>query len=232
MAIKSKNKKLIEAAKKVGYQEGETTFGGRAINDIELPTVRALIRDGANVNVQDNKNGSTPLIHAIQNYNFKIAKHLIQSGADINLPNRSGVSPLHMACMKSTEAVTFLLKNGADYDSTTKDGISIIEWAEKNSLSEAADIIKAWKNRLLKKNQGTGFLRRLFGKKKNNEISVDDTEQPIIDAPSGVYCVLCKSRYSIDECIEPRVPEGRIITFICPKCKVPRAYDPSCDKGL
>jgi hypothetical protein len=51
-------------------------------------------------------------------------------------------------------------------------------------------------------------------------------------APNGVYCILCESRYSIDECIEPRVPEGRIITFVCPKCKVPRAYDPSSDKGL
>jgi hypothetical protein len=55
---------------------------------------------------------------------------------------------------------------------------------------------------------------------------------PKINAPQGVFCILCESRFSIEECIEPKVPEGRVITFICPKCKVPRAYDPSSDKGL
>lgn len=70
------------------------------------------------------------------------------------------------------------------------------------------------------------------GGKNQTMISKIVAEKPTIDAPKGVYCVLCKSRYSIDECIEPRVPEGRIITFTCPKCKVPRAYDPSSDKGL
>ena len=53
-----------------------------------------------------------------------------------------------------------------------------------------------------------------------------------INAPKGVYCILCQSRYSIADCINPRIPEGRIITFVCPKCKVPRAYDPDTDKGL
>jgi hypothetical protein len=213
MTIDLKDRELLEAATEVGYKEGETFFGGKAINDVSLSTVQSLIKDGANVNVQDGENGSTPLIHAVQNYNLEIADFLIKAGADINMPNRSGVSPLHMACIKSTEAVTFLLKRGADYDLRTIDGISIIEWAETNSLNEAAEIIKAWKNRVLKKNQSVGFLRRLFGKRITDGESGDTPGKPKIDAPKGVYCVLCKSRYSIDECIEPRVPEARIITF-------------------
>lgn len=232
MTIEFKDKQLLEAVKKVGYQEGETFLGGKAINDIGLSTVQSLVRNGVNVNVQDDENGTTPLIHAIQNYNFKIAIYLIQSGANVNLPNRSGLSPLHMACMKSAEAVKFLLKSGADYDSTTIDGISIIEWAEKNSLNEAAKIIKDWRTRVNKKDHNIGFLQRLFGKKITNVKPSNTTGNQKIDVPKGVYCVLCKSRYSIDECIEPRVSDGNIITFICPKCKVPRAYNPSSDKGL
>lgn len=191
MTIKKKDRKLLEAVKKVGYQEGETFFGGRAVNDIGLETVQSLIRNGANVNMQDEGNGSTPLIHAIQNCNFKIADFLISSGADVNLPNRAGVSPLHMAAMVSTKAVSFLLEKGADYSLKTKDGVSIIEWAEQNNLTGAIETIMAWKNRPQKKNNPMGFLKKLFGERKITERSVDakQSSQGAKKLPD-IFCVV------------------------------------------
>lgn len=163
---------LIEAAKKVGYQEGETFFSGRALNDVGLETAQYLIRNGVDVDVHDNETGSTPLIHAIQCCNFKIADILIQAGADINLPNRAGVSPLHMACMISGHAVSFLLERGANFDLKTKDGIPIIEWAEKNNLTYAVEIISSWK----KRNQKTKWWQ--FWNKKASNDSGEKVEFP------------------------------------------------------
>ncbi len=46
-----------------------------------LPVVRKLVADGANVNVKNQK-GETPLLAAAANGHLEVAKFLIASGAD------------------------------------------------------------------------------------------------------------------------------------------------------
>jgi len=64
-----------------------------------------------------------------------------------------------------------------------------------------------------------------------NHIELKQSYPKKINAPNGVYCILCQSRYSIEECIDPKV-EDNYITFTCPKCNVPRVYNMDSDTGF
>ena len=82
-----------------------------------------LIDKGADVNAHEKDNGATPLMLACGSYdydklgngNLRIAKFLIENGADINCRNEFGDTPLMVACQyKNLEAVKFLIENDAD----------------------------------------------------------------------------------------------------------------------
>jgi len=60
---------------------------------------RTLIRLGASINRRDEAlNGATPLIVAVKQQVPSIVRLLIEEGAQINLVNQSGKTPLHYAC--------------------------------------------------------------------------------------------------------------------------------------
>ncbi|MBN2890263.1 MAG: ankyrin repeat domain-containing protein [Bacteroidales bacterium] len=75
-----------------------------------------LLRRGADPNVKTTES-VTPLMYAVQNGNYFIAKKLISSGAKVNEIPKNGVHPLINAVMNSdTGVVLLLLENGADPD--------------------------------------------------------------------------------------------------------------------
>lgn len=43
-------------------------------------------------------------------------------------------------------------------------------------------------------------------------------------AKEGIYCDLCKTRFTIDELSKPSIVENKYILFKCPKCKVVRTH--------
>ncbi|MDG7055809.1 MAG: ankyrin repeat domain-containing protein, partial [Wolbachia endosymbiont of Menacanthus eurysternus] len=82
--------------------------------------VKALIENGANLNVADNF-GEVPLCYAVQYGEVEVMRILIENNADVKALNEFGEGLLHLAaqgvpgCSK-TAIVKLLIDNGADVD--------------------------------------------------------------------------------------------------------------------
>jgi ankyrin repeat protein len=78
--------------------------------------VSQLIRLGANVNQFDDENGYSPLSMAILGLNTSAALELIEAGANVKQPSRSGRTPLYVAVEKGLVDVvkTLLAMPGVD----------------------------------------------------------------------------------------------------------------------
>ncbi|MDT0642803.1 ankyrin repeat domain-containing protein [Zunongwangia sp. F363] len=80
-----------------------------------LEVVRQHIEAGSNLNVKDNFSGSTPLNTAAVFGKTKIAKELIDAGADLSVKNNDGSTPLHTAAFFGrVEIVQMLIDAHAD----------------------------------------------------------------------------------------------------------------------
>ena len=87
----------------------------KAANDGDIKTLRAEIKNGADVNQPAPAVGATPLVFAIFSKDPKVVKFLIKAGADVNRPRQDGNRPLHVATfMGYDKVVAELIKGGAD----------------------------------------------------------------------------------------------------------------------
>jgi ankyrin repeat protein len=79
---------------------GSLTMGGLtalhvAARDGQFDAVRALLDSHADINAQTDTDKSTPLILALINGHYDLAKYLIDHGADVTLTSTDGLSPLY-----------------------------------------------------------------------------------------------------------------------------------------
>lgn len=77
-------------------------------------SIALLVKAGAEINYQTSK-GDTVLIWALQT-NPRMVKALIDNGADVNIKNNYGITPLIAAALRSTdiEAINYVVSAGAD----------------------------------------------------------------------------------------------------------------------
>ena len=76
---------------------------------IDLQKVERLIRNGADINVND-KYGQTVLHEVAKNWHIDIAKYLIKKGASFTVQDRYGRTPLHLAsAVGHVEMIDFLV---------------------------------------------------------------------------------------------------------------------------
>lgn len=131
------------------------------MNKLELELLRAVERgdighaqqvlkiDLVQVNYQTGDEGDTALILAAydrQENGSAIIKCLLDKGADINLANYRGKTPLMIACqMNKPHIVKTLLENGADYTIKTSFGL----WGQSAAMmgkvaksEEALDVLE------------------------------------------------------------------------------------------
>lgn len=94
----------------------------RPIRDNDIETLVKRIKYGVDPNyVVDD---ISLLQFAINLEHNEIAKKLIELGADVNLPNSKGMTPLHYAAKRNNhEIAAFLLEKGAKIDPETTDWI-------------------------------------------------------------------------------------------------------------
>jgi ankyrin repeat protein len=99
-----------------------------------LPAMKLLIENGANINAIYERYRHTPLIAASgfnNRANLQAIKLLIENGADVNAVNIYGVTPLMYAAgiqkhsMSNIEAFKLLLENGADMSTANIDGHTV-----------------------------------------------------------------------------------------------------------
>jgi hypothetical protein len=77
-------------------QAGRTPLHYAAV-DNKLNDVNALIAAGAEIDAREDTGQYTPLMFAAQNDdNIEVVKALVEAGADVNLTNRKGETPLSL----------------------------------------------------------------------------------------------------------------------------------------
>lgn len=106
----------------------------------QLDLARKLIERGADVN----KPGWAPLHYAATNGHLEIMDLLLENHAYIDAESPNGTTPLMMAAMYgSTPAVKLLLDAGADPTLRNQLGMTAVDFANKASRRDAADMIAA-----------------------------------------------------------------------------------------
>lgn len=107
----------------------------------ELTLCQLLIKKGADVN----KPGWAPLHYAATNGHLDIMNLLLEENAYIDAASPNGSTPLMMAAQYGTEsAVKLLLEAGADPMLKNQLGLSAVDFANRASRTESANIISAF----------------------------------------------------------------------------------------
>jgi ankyrin repeat protein len=87
--------------------------------------------------------GNTLLHHLCQENRVDCVKMLVQKGADINLKDEFGWTPLHRTAVRgSTESARVLLEHGAVVNNTNEDGNTALDLATQWGHSETAAVIR------------------------------------------------------------------------------------------
>ncbi len=106
----------------------------------ELELCRQLVERGADVN----KTGWTPLHYAATNGHVEVMNLLLEHYAYIDAESPNGTTPLMMAAHYGTAAgVKLLLEAGADATLRNQLGMTAIDFANKASRTDAAELIAA-----------------------------------------------------------------------------------------
>lgn len=102
------------------------------------------IRAAAKLNIRDTSDrGRTPIFRACIVGDVKQVKKMISDGADVNVKDDYGCTPLHMS-VKNPEITKLMLKNGADTDcQENKGGSTPLHWALITNIESSKAIIKS-----------------------------------------------------------------------------------------
>jgi serine/threonine-protein phosphatase 6 regulatory ankyrin repeat subunit B len=99
----------------------------------DLAKVKSLIRGGCPINEKvAGFFGRTPLVCAIIQDQTNVAQFLIESGADVNLDDRDGMTPLMWVATSGDEQAPLarsLIEHGANLDAKNKDGHTVFDIA-------------------------------------------------------------------------------------------------------
>lgn len=112
------------------------------INNGNLEEVREAIEQGANINKVKISllSEENPVILALNKNKVKIAKYLIEHGADANYSDKQGRSLLMFAADNTDESFCeLLIKHGAKVENEDKKGYTALEYALNHSRKETTE---------------------------------------------------------------------------------------------
>jgi ankyrin len=123
-----------------------TTVAEPAIVDAamsgDLATVRALLRDAADVDAQQ-PDGMTALHWAVQRADLAMVDVLLAAGAKFDITNRTGTTPLYLAALNGdAAAIERLLDAGESADAVlTAEGETVLMLASHTGSAEAVQLL-------------------------------------------------------------------------------------------
>jgi hypothetical protein len=124
VAVKERDQARLQESLNAGADPNQVADNGwtalhEAVFIGDIAIVRLLIEGGANVNARvandakGNSNQWTPLLLAISYNRAGIVSELLQRGADPNLPDARGITPLQLAREHNNDAIVKLLESAA-----------------------------------------------------------------------------------------------------------------------
>lgn len=107
----------------------------------DLPTVRALVRAGVDVDAPSAD--GTPALHwVVRVQDTETARMLLRAGADVDRANRYGLRPLHIAIDNmDVEMIRLLLEAGADANSSDATGETSLMMAARTGSVAAVSML-------------------------------------------------------------------------------------------
>ena len=91
-----------------------------------------------------NADSQSHLLEAARGNDIKAVQWLLANGADVNVKENDGFTPLHSAADENaSEAAVVLLANGAEVNAKDNDGWTPLHWAADKNASEAAAVLLA-----------------------------------------------------------------------------------------
>ncbi|XP_058527317.1 fibronectin type 3 and ankyrin repeat domains protein 1 isoform X1 [Ochotona princeps] len=112
-----------------------------------------MIKDGCEVDAVDSGSGWTPLMRvSAMSGNQRVASLLIEAGADVNVKDRDGKTPLMVAVLNNhEELVQLLLERGADATIKNEFGKGVLEMARVFDRQNVISLLEDRKKRQLPK---------------------------------------------------------------------------------
>ena len=115
----------------------------RAVFASDLKSVKSLLREGADINKLERYIGGSALHVAARSGQHEMAQLLIDSGARVDLRDRSDYTPLHNAAWVGTlDMVKLLLNAGADINAATYSGRTPLSCAQDSNKAEVIEFIQ------------------------------------------------------------------------------------------
>lgn len=109
-----------------------------------LKAAALLVEKGVPLDVKS-ASGSTALSDAISRRDVEMVRYLLSRGAQVNGELKDGITPVAVAVMVGNrEILQEIMSKGANLDVKIS-GLSLIEFAEKNSSPEIVEMLRSSK---------------------------------------------------------------------------------------
>lgn len=109
----------------------------------DVPCLRALLGQGADVNARDAEHGETPLMLAVKFAGVDMVRSLLEAGAEVDARDDRGRTALFYAPVSSAVSEA-LLRAGADVRARDEEGNTILirKVSESASLAEVEELLR------------------------------------------------------------------------------------------
>lgn len=118
-----------------------------AVDDNSVAALKTLMGQGADINCRENTLERTPLMYAVVKNKVTAARYLLMKGAHVNVADKNGATPLHLAMgIGNYEMIKLLLLVDANVMARDAKGRSPIAYFRGNVEDMAAVIIGSYTN--------------------------------------------------------------------------------------